>query len=59
MSDRPGTSTVTHASPDVVAPGDATDGDDLADRHEPADDSLVLADLLIEDISIDGMCGVY
>lgn len=26
--------------------------------HRPADD-LVEADLLVEDVSIDGMCGVY
>lgn len=28
--------------------------------HVPADDAaLVEADLLVEDVSIDGMCGVY
>ena len=26
---------------------------------DPATDQLVLADLLVEEISIDGMCGVY
>jgi mycofactocin precursor len=26
---------------------------------EPADEALVLEDLLVEDVSIDGMCGVY
>ena len=25
----------------------------------PADEELVVEDLLIEDVSIDGMCGVY
>lgn len=25
----------------------------------PADEELVEADLLVEDVSIDGMCGVY
>ncbi|MGH3743876.1 MAG: mycofactocin precursor MftA [Mycobacteriales bacterium] len=30
-----------------------------ADRADEAADELVLADLLVEDISIDGMCGVY
>jgi mycofactocin precursor len=25
----------------------------------PSDDKLVLEDLLVEDVSIDGMCGVY
>ena len=28
-------------------------------EQEPADESLVLDDLLVEDVSIDGMCGVY
>ena len=29
--------------------------------HEPVDESakVILADLLIEEVSIDGMCGVY
>ena len=27
--------------------------------HPPAADDLVEADLLVEDVSIDGMCGVY
>jgi mycofactocin precursor len=26
---------------------------------QPPDDALVVEDLLIEDVSIDGMCGVY
>ena len=26
---------------------------------EPADEGLVVEDLLVEDVSIDGMCGVY
>jgi mycofactocin precursor len=26
---------------------------------QPSDDELVLEDLLVEDVSIDGMCGVY
>ncbi len=26
---------------------------------EPADDELVTEELLVEEISIDGMCGVY
>jgi mycofactocin precursor len=29
------------------------------DPAHPTDDELVLADLLVEEISIDGMCGVY
>jgi mycofactocin precursor len=26
---------------------------------EPTDEALVVEDLLVEDVSIDGMCGVY
>ena len=26
---------------------------------EPSDEELVVEDLLVEDVSIDGMCGVY
>ena len=26
---------------------------------QPSDEQLVLEDLLVEDVSIDGMCGVY
>ena len=33
--------------------------DDTADAAESGDADLVLADLLVEEISIDGMCGVY
>jgi len=29
------------------------------EAEEPADADLVLADMLVEEISIDGMCGVY
>ena len=28
-------------------------------QTEPSDEELVLEDLLVEDVSIDGMCGVY
>jgi mycofactocin precursor len=28
-------------------------------RGQPPDEELVLEDLLVEDVSIDGMCGVY
>lgn len=34
----------------VIAPADATD---------VADDELVEEELLVEEVSIDGMCGVY
>lgn len=30
-----------------------------APAEAPADEELVLEDLLVEDVSIDGMCGVY
>ncbi|HUA72396.1 MAG TPA: mycofactocin precursor MftA [Solirubrobacteraceae bacterium] len=33
-------------------PGEAT-------ATQPADEALVLEDLVVEDVSIDGMCGVY
>jgi mycofactocin precursor len=38
----------------------ATDPDTIAEEVE-ADDAVVLVeeDLLVEDVSIDGMCGVY
>lgn len=29
------------------------------DSDESHDDELIAADLLVEDVSIDGMCGVY
>ena len=50
----------------VEQAGEATAADDLkvAAGIEPAptrvsDDELVVEDLLVEDVSIDGMCGVY
>ncbi len=34
--------------------------DDAAPPAEPSsDEELVVGDLLVEDVSIDGMCGVY
>lgn len=32
---------------------------DVSDTTEKCDDVLVEEDLLVEEISIDGMCGVY
>jgi mycofactocin precursor len=32
---------------------------DEATATPPADEELVVEDLLVEDVSIDGMCGVY
>ncbi len=37
----------------------AADDDQRTDATEQPDVELVEADLLIEDVSIDGMCGVY
>jgi mycofactocin precursor len=31
----------------------------VAEEPRAGDEALVLADLLVEDVSIDGMCGVY
>jgi mycofactocin precursor len=47
------TSTITDGPSPAAAPG--------ADRVAPAADGsgLVEQDLLVEDVSIDGMCGVY
>ena len=48
------TPTVTESA--VPATSDAADA--AADAQAPYDDE-VLAELLVEEISIDGMCGVY
>jgi mycofactocin precursor len=42
---------MTAVAPENLRPVVATD--------EPVEEDLVLADLLVEEISIDGMCGVY
>ncbi|HEY5335921.1 MAG TPA: mycofactocin precursor MftA [Mycobacteriales bacterium] len=46
-----------------LAPQTATQGEARTasppDAALEAADALVLADLLVEDVSIDGMCGVY
>jgi mycofactocin precursor len=34
-------------------------GDELADRDQAGDEALVADELLVEEVSIDGMCGVY
>lgn len=38
---------------------DPPDPSDPSDPREPSLDDLVEDDLLVEEISIDGMCGVY
>ena len=37
----------------------ATTGDEAGTASTPAPEALVEGDLLVEDVSIDGMCGVY
>jgi mycofactocin precursor len=43
----------------AVAPEAVEAAPAAASVEEPADADLVLADMLVEEISIDGMCGVY
>jgi mycofactocin precursor len=43
--------------PGVIAPAPSPDGPS-PERRE-AEEDVVLDDLLVEDVSIDGMCGVY
>jgi mycofactocin precursor len=42
---------------DVIVPAVPTDADARATDDAP--DELVESELLVEDVSIDGMCGVY
>jgi mycofactocin precursor len=35
------------------------DGDETLEQHQAAAEADVVDELLIEEISIDGMCGVY
>jgi mycofactocin precursor len=44
--------------PDPTAPA-TIDEQAAAVAGQPADDGLVVDELLVEDVSIDGMCGVY
>ena len=46
----------TPAQP-TLAGGETADRDRASDR--PADEALVADELLVEEVSIDGMCGVY
>jgi mycofactocin precursor len=41
------------------APAEEEPGPDEETAIRPADEELVVEDLLVEDVSIDGMCGVY
>jgi mycofactocin precursor len=49
--------TPSTAPPTAAGPGTDPASDAIA--PQPAEPVLVEADLLVEDVSIDGMCGVY
>ena len=52
--------TVTTTEETTLAPaGDPTAAAPTDGAGAPVADALVEADLLVEDVSIDGMCGVY
>jgi mycofactocin precursor len=43
----------------VAAPTPQEESTEPDLRDQPPDDQIVEAELLVEDVSIDGMCGVY
>lgn len=45
--------------PALTATGTAPDDDRSRSTGEPGTSALIEEDLLVEDVSIDGMCGVY
>jgi mycofactocin precursor len=47
----------TAVAPETGAPASCATA--TLDAETPPADALVEADLLVEDVSIDGMCGVY
>jgi mycofactocin precursor len=50
------------SAPQGSVPVDTADSRTVSEAPrtgDPADSALVLDELLIEDVSIDGMCGVY
>jgi mycofactocin precursor len=49
--------TVIEATP--AQPGPTDPGAAERDTDAAADEALVAAELLVEEVSIDGMCGVY
>ena len=51
--------TVTTTDEPTAAAASATPTDQAAPATSPAPEALVESDLLVEDVSIDGMCGVY
>lgn len=46
-------------APDSKEPGRAFDGPPRDEQSTTADGLLTAEDLLVEEVSIDGMCGVY
>jgi mycofactocin precursor len=55
------TVTTTEDNPTAATPGDPAPAGQAADHGVATTDgtALVEEDLLVEDVSIDGMCGVY
>jgi mycofactocin precursor len=45
--------------PEQLEPTDSGPESEEETATKPSDEDLVVEDLLIEDVSIDGMCGVY
>jgi mycofactocin precursor len=50
MNEQTATTPAEHPAPEPHSP---------AEPHGAADESLVAGELLVEEVSIDGMCGVY
>jgi len=57
MSERVGTAEVMDISPEI--PETTGVSGDPAAAPQAAEPELATADLLVEEVSIDGMCGVY
>jgi mycofactocin precursor len=53
------TTEVENTPPRTSVVGDGPGDHELVDREQVSADSLVEQESLVEDISIDGMCGVY
>ena len=53
MSESSVLTVLEEAAPDKTAP------DEVAPGQAPPEDDAVLAEFLVEEVSIDGMCGVY
>jgi mycofactocin precursor len=53
---------ITEPAPGTVPPAPVDPGEEPLEQPTPrdrAEDELVESELLVEDVSIDGMCGVY